>query len=462
MLEESTVNKLNKAATIIEAACYDAGVPIIIDSNGISALGNQCRFYARPARSSRDLGELKKRLKLNSIHYGKDAFRNLSTLRKSAADPIRAGLMLPRAAGFTIDISQGMVVFDFSLSDLVGSDVFAYLDISDLPYPEKNAIPMGVTLEGETVVFDPTHPNHCHALIAGITGSGKTVLSNTIIAGLVRAYTPDELKMFMSSGKPEDVRIWDGLPHLLAPPTYEPHKAFSMLKWVEEERRQRAEKVNGDKDGLPLIVVYIGEVSVLTDLNPTKFGDLLENLTRLGRSDRIMLICATQRPRGDQIGNIVAKSQIPLVICGKVQNPQDSYLALGKGSGGAETLPGRGSFITNNLVKFQAAFTCDDNKPDRAEQIINGYARKWDAEYVELPDDDIEATGTARDSEVHEVIAWFKQDTIEETSISHIMRNMNWGYPRASRVYEALEDMNVVSEERNDNRRAPVFLEKIE
>jgi len=458
--DQGIINKLNKAATKIEAACYDIEVPVIIGDNGIVALGNQCRMYAHPANSPKQLAELKRRFSLSRVLPGDNAFRALSKLKKQGKDLIKAALGLPKSADFAIDIGHGAIVFDFALSDLVGEKFFVPLVVGDLPFPDENNIPIGRTLEGQTVDIQLNDPRHSHILISGQTGSGKTVLANTIISGLARAYMPDKLQMLFCSGKPEDMKLWENLPHLLAPPTCDPQASFAMLAWLEEERRRRANL--SDKNGIPRLVLYLGECSVLVDLNTKQFSDLLESLVRLGRSERITVIAATQRPRGDQVGSAVTRAQFTLVFAGKMHSPQDSYLALGKGNSGAEFSPGCGAFVTSSLVKFQAAFFADMEKPDRAQSLIEWFSRKqWQIEPVHLTSVAVSDIGATKETDVLNTMRWLAQEEVDTMSINAISTAMSWGYPRASRVFKRLQEMSVLDTERDDNKRVKVNREKL-
>lgn len=454
------INKLHKAATQIEKACYDVEIPLIIGIDGIVALGNQCRMYGHPATCAVQLNELKQRFGLSRVLPGDNAFRALSKLRKQGKDLIKAALELPKCADFAIDIGHGAIVFDFALSDLVNEHFFVPLDVSDLPFPDEKNIPIGKTLEGATVDIQLNDPRHAHILISGQTGSGKTVLANTIISGLVRAYAPDKLQMLFCSGKPEDMKLWENLPHLLAPPTCDPQTSFAMLAWLEEERRRRANLLN--KNGLPRIVLYLGECSVLVDLNTKQFSDLLESLARLGRSERITVIAATQRPRSDQVGSAVTRAQFTLVFAGKMHSPQDSYLALGKGSSGAEFSPGLGAFVTSNMIKFQAAFFADGDQPERAQGLVSHFSRKqWEIEPIHLTSMPVSNIGATKETDVLDTLRWLGQEEVDTMSINAISTAMSWGYPRSSRVFKRLQEMDVLGTERDDNKRVGVNREKL-
>lgn len=454
-----THSRLMKVATQIEAAAYNIGIPLVIPSDGVSLLGDQCRFYAVPAHNKHDLLEyLQRKYRLSRINPGEDAFLALNKLQNRGRAKIKGDLGLPSYADFSVGIGSGRIVLDFSLSALMGKDMFVPLFVQDLDLPAKDNIPIGQTLEGETVIYRPEDPRHCHVLIAGMTGAGKTSLANTILVGLVRAYRPAEIRIFMSSGKPEDITLWEGLPHLMAPPTCDPTEAFAMLTKLEEQRRARTKESKSNK---PRLVMYLGEVSILCELNNRKFSDLLESLMRLGRSERISIIAATQRPVGDQVGSVLAKSQFPLVLCGRMANPQDSYLALGRGQTSAEYLPGRGAFITNNKVRFQAAFTADADQPEPVQRLAHALRAQFGPpDYVDLPDVPVEGMALALETDVQDVIEWLQRDEITEISINAIMLNQGWGFTRASRTFKRLEDMEIISKERNENRRAEVTLGK--
>lgn len=458
--------ELNKIATIIEAICYDEGTPLVVGDEDIAVLGDQCRFSAHPVRSQSELEQLQLRLLGRSdVPYraSGNPYSDLPKLRKVVSPIIKGELGLPTVSNFGINIGNRAVIFDFRLSDLLGREYFIPLVFADLQTaPRPNRIPIGRTLESETVIINNERGHHCHILIAGMTRSGKTVLANTYLYGLACAYRPTQLRLLMASGKPEDVQTWDGLPHLLAPPTSDPQTALAMLGWVEEEREKRARMEPEEKKFLPRLVIYMGEVSLLVDKSMSEFTNILENLVRLGGSEKIHLVVATQRPRGDRVGSVDVKGQFSLVICGRMANPQDAYIALGIGESDAQFLPGNGAFVTNNGKRFQAAFVADAENNKAILKLIEVLQANYgEPEYIVLPNSSYQGH-IAEDGSVD---AWqamkaLYEDSADSTSINRLMQLMRWGYPRAARAWNVLETRGIIGE-RGDSKRALIDIDAL-
>ena len=453
--DEAVNRKLSTCADIIEAICYDIDAPVRIDNEGIIVLGSQVRFIARPIKSRQDFRELQAHLGVNlkRFNYDHRATKNLKKIKDVGINDIISEFRLPGQARVTVELNGGALTFDLDLKELIGPECFFPLSIDELPMPHKGYIPIGRTLEGEEVIFCPDEITHCHVLVAGQTGSGKTVLGNTILCGLVRAYTPDEMSLLLASGKPEDIELWRGTPHLIAEPTYHPDGAFAMLKWLVDERERRS----GKQDKGPRIFMYIGEIAELVRMNTTEFSSLIEVIMRLGRSEKISIIAATQHGRSDQIGSAISRAQFPLVISGRLRDATAAYVALGIGQTNAERLPGRGALVTNNGTRFQAAFSADALNTRYVREVINGLRKIWEpGEHINLPQIQKHAIDTvAGDADV--CTEWMKENSIEEISTSTIQREMKWGYLRASRVFQELNSRGMIGERQAGNKPARVL-----
>jgi len=462
--------KLNKAADIIEAVCYNAHMPLEIGEDDIVVLGDQCRFYAYPITKGKALENLQLRLigkidhnyEANNIFHGK----NLKKLQDNTKTSIKAYLRLTSSARFGISVGDGAVIFDFSLQSLLGYEFFSPLPLESLGLAEKNHIPIGKTLNGEIVVVNNESPQHHHIGIYGASRSGKTVLANTLLYGLTSAYTPEEYKIFMASWKLQDIALWRGLPHLLSAPTTDPDMVMNILRWVEAERQKRSKMHADEKSGLPRLLIYLGEISGLANNSTDEFGNLLGSIARLGASERIHLIISTQRPKGDAVGKIEIKSQMSLKFCGRMDNPTDAYLALGTSGSNAQYLPGMGAFITNNDTRFQAAFIADEEMQGKIkEHVAKLRATHGEAEYLDITPE-TETVSERANNDLLEAMRQIKSDYndgMEATSANRLCIMLGWGSTRAARTWENLKRRNIVDDEnRNDQNRAPVDIDKLE
>ena len=438
---------LNRAADIIEGACYNEGLPVSIGESDIVVLANQCRMYAHPLLDARAVRAWE-REKLKNEYPGskfENAFRNVATIKTKAYQVIKGMTGLPANADFGIDVGGGAIVFDFNLTDLAGEQYFHPLMYED--QSKKAQLVIGRTLESEGVVVNPEGVDHHHVLIVGSTGSGKTVLANTLIGAAVSVYPPSELQLFISSGKEEDVIVWDGVPHLLYKPSHDSREVVAMLTWAKMERERRSHLPAREKGLLPHIVIYIGEISALLGgAGAAEMELLLDDLLCMGRSSKIHLWVTTQRPTGKKVGSSDAKGQFKLVLCGAMQNPQDAYIALGMGKSGAEFLPNKGAFITNNGTRFQAAFLGDDENPDAITELVAVARGKWgEPKYIDL---DVSVVGDVESGnftqDVLDVVAIIRANNLTEIAKTYIQTVKGWGYNRANRVWLELEHTGVI------------------
>jgi S-DNA-T family DNA segregation ATPase FtsK/SpoIIIE len=465
-IHDTAINKrLKWAADRLERVCYDLQVPVRIGSGDAVVLGDMCRFYAHPVEDTAQFRRLQHRLGMSSRSFdlSKHAYFNMNVLRgHKGTDAIKGNLALPSRAVFSVDMGNGKVIFDFSLSDIMGKPAFIPLNVSDLPSARRGWIPLGKTLESEIVLYCPDDPQHAHVLISGSTGSGKSTLANLIVGSLALAYRPDELRMFVMSDKEEDVALWAGLPHLLHPPACDYGTALSILEWTERERQTRAD--NGLEKGYR-IVVYIGELSGFTkkDSDSNLFTDLLGNIMKRGRSERITIIASEQRPTSKDMGSATIHSQFTLILVGKMRSSQDGYFASGQGQQGVEKLPGKGAFVTNNSsLRFQAAFLASPADPSRAHSLVNYLRYKHhEPQYLtELPHVKVE-TREQDEIDLQDTLRKLKEEQRTAISISVLQRTMKWGYPRASRIFEKLQGMGILGERTADNRPVSIDWEAV-
>lgn len=303
-----------------------------------------------------------------------------------------------------------------------------------------------------------------HLLVAGATGSGKSVCINGIIVSILMKAKPHEVKLMMIDPKMVELNVYNGVPHLLAPVVTDPKKAAQALKKVVSEMERRYdlfshtgtrniegyneyvrkhnEKTGEKQPTLPFIVVIVDE---LADLMMVASGDVEDAITRLAQMARaagIHLIIATQRPSVDVITGVI-KANIPSRIAFSVSSQTDSRTILD--SGGAEKLLGRGDMLflpvgSNKPVRIQGAFLSDEE----VEQIVDYVISQQKAQYQEemIPTEEPEQEVDVDDELYSDAVDLVTE--MQTASVSMLQRRFRIGYTRAARLIDAMEASGVV------------------
>ncbi|TDQ39704.1 FtsK/SpoIIIE family DNA translocase [Aureibacillus halotolerans] len=321
---------------------------------------------------------------------------------------------------------------------------------------------LGRDISGEAILAELNKMPHL--LVAGATGSGKSVCVNGIIVSILMRAKPHEVKMMMIDPKMVELNVYNGIPHLLAPVVTDPKKASQALKKVVSEMERRYDlfshsgtrniegyndyvnKQNAQREEqqpqLPFIVVIVDE---LADLMMVASGDVEDAITRLAQMARaagIHLIIATQRPSVDVITGVI-KANIPSRIAFSVSSQIDSRTILD--SGGAEKLLGRGDMLfmpvgASRPVRVQGAFLSDDEVERVVEHVITQQKAQYQDEMI--PDDTQEVTSDVEDDLYHEAVALIAD--MQTASVSMLQRRFRIGYTRAARLIDAMEERNIV------------------
>lgn len=304
-----------------------------------------------------------------------------------------------------------------------------------------------------------------HLLVAGSTGSGKSVCINAIIISILMRAKPHEVKMMMIDPKMVELNVYNGIPHLLAPVVTDARKASQALKKVvaEMERRydlfshtgtrniegynehiDRFNEANGEKHPkMPFIIVIVDELADLMMVASSDVEDSITRLAQMARAAGIHLIIATQRPSVDVITGII-KANIPSRIAFAVSSAIDSRTILDMG--GAERLLGRGDMLflpagESKPVRVQGAFVSDHE----VEQIVDFVIAQQKAQYQEemIPSDEEEVPDLDDTDELYEdaVQLVAAQDT---ASVSFLQRKLKIGYARAARIMDQMEERGIV------------------
>ncbi|MEG1993896.1 MAG: DNA translocase FtsK [Oscillospiraceae bacterium] len=340
----------------------------------------------------------------------------------------------------------------------------------------KLSVALGKNITGNAAIADIGKMPH--VLIAGATGSGKSVCINSIIISLIYKSSPDEVKLLMVDPKVVELGTYNGIPHLLVPVVTDPKKAAGALSWAVTEMLNRYKlfadegvrdlkgynkltKTRDDLKPMPQIVIIIDELADLMMASPTEVEDSICRLAQMARAAGMHLVIATQRPSVDVITGVI-KANIPSRIAFAVSSQVDSRTILD--SGGAEKLLGRGDMLfypvgSAKPTRIQGCFVSDDE----VEKIVN-FIKNADNEtiYDETIIEEIEKQTLANeknkksggggieldDSEHDEVFPDAVECIIEmgQASTSMLQRKLKLGYARAARVMDELEEEGYIGE----------------
>lgn len=330
----------------------------------------------------------------------------------------------------------------------------------------KITFAVGKDIAGKAIVADlKTMP---HLLIAGSTGSGKSVCINSIIASILYKARPDEVKLVLIDPKVVELANYNGIPHLLIPVVTEPSKAAAALNWAVAEMDDRYKKFaeegvrelasynkkmagKGEEDSImPQVVIIIDELADLMMAAPSQVEESICRLAQKARAAGMHLIVATQRPSVDVITGVI-KANIPSRIAFAVSSQFDSRTILDMS--GAEKLVGKGDMLFNPLgsgkpVRVQGAFISDKEVNDLIE-FVKGQVEE--AEYSENVMDSIERANMPDaekgDRDLEDELL---PDAIElvvqaqQASVSMLQRRFRIGYNRAARIIDMMEDRQIV------------------
>lgn len=318
----------------------------------------------------------------------------------------------------------------------------------------KLALALGMGIDGKPIIADLTQMPHL--LVAGATGSGKSVCINTIITSILFKATPEEVKLLLIDPKKVELSTYQGLPHLFAPVVTDPKKAASVLKLVINEMENRYEvfsssgargitsynKKAAPEEHMPYIVVIIDELSDLMMVAANEVEDNICRLAQMARAAGIHLVIATQRPSVDVITGLI-KANIPSRISFAVYSQTDSRTVLDMG--GAEKLLGRGDMLfapvgSQKPQRIQGAFI-DNDEINRTVDFVKNQA---DPEY-EVQLEEIDEIKLALDQDTDELYQEAVKLVVNyRASISMLQRRLHIGHSRAARLIDLMEEDGIV------------------
>ena len=345
-----------------------------------------------------------------------------------------------------------------SIKELLSNDNFKNTSL-------KIPLCIGKDISGKIEVIDLSKTPHL--LVAGTTGSGKSVFINTLLASILYKFSPNELRLILIDPKMLELSVYNDIAHLLTPVVTEPKKAILALKWVCKEMERRYSLMNEENtrslegynqksiEKLPYIVVFIDEMADLMMTAGKEVEHYVQRLAQMARACGIHLVMATQRPSVDIITGSI-KANFPSRISFQVASKYDSRTVLGEI--GAEQLLGNGDMLMSknggNIIRYQSAFISDNE----VNKLINEIKKTQNVKYLDELDEIIKNNDENFDtlSEQDEALISKSIDLIKSTnkaSTSFLQRNFQIGYNKAARIMEALEQRGVVSEPNHTGKR---------
>lgn len=372
-----------------------------------------------------------------------------------AASGVRIEAPIPGKAAVGIEVPNKELSAVF-LREVIESEEFTVT--------KKNlAFALGKDIAGNCVVGDLTKMPHL--LIAGATGSGKSVCINTLLISLLYKYTPQEVKLLLIDPKVVELNIYNGIPHLLIPVVTDPKKAAGALNWAVNEMTRRyklfadnnVRNIEGYNDfaekgiieeKLPWIVIIIDELADLMMVCPNDVEEYIGRLAQMARAAGMHLVIATQRPSVDVITGVI-KANIPSRISFAVSSQIDSRTILD--SSGAEKLLGKGDMLyypvgESKPLRIQGAFVSEEEVETVVEFIRNGVK---ELEYKKEIMDEIENSvskskgGEGCDELLDEAIKIVLETGQASTSL--LQRRLKIGYNRAARIIDEMEAEGIIS-----------------
>lgn len=372
-----------------------------------------------------------------------------------ASPGVRIEAPIPGKAAIGIEVPNKDLTPVF-LKEVIDCDAFQNTKYS-------LAVCLGKDIGGNCVVSDLVKMPHI--LIAGATGSGKSVCINTLIISLLFKYQPEDVKLLMIDPKVVELSVYNGIPHLLIPVVTNPKKAAGALNWAVNEMTKRyktfAENNVRNVEGynelyakgkvetkMPLIVIIIDELADLMMVCANDVEDYIGRLAQMARAAGMHLVIATQRPSVDVITGVI-KANIPSRISFAVSSQIDSRTILDMA--GAEKLLGKGDMLfypvgASKPLRVQGAFISEEE----VENVVNFIKNQSiEAEYKEEIIEEINnnAADTPSGDEEDELLNEAIKIVVEtgQASTSLIQRKLRIGYNRAARIMEQLEEKNVIS-----------------
>lgn len=379
-----------------------------------------------------------------------------------AASGIRIEAPIPGKSAVGIEVPN-RVVQPVYLREVIETENFSR-------FPSNLAFAVGKDIGGQAVVADIARMPHM--LIAGATGSGKSVCINSLIISILYKSHPNDVKLLMVDPKVVELSVYNGIPHLLIPVVNDPKKAAGALHWAVQEMTKRYQlfaeynvrDVKGfnslmedeQEEKMPQIVIIIDELADLMMAAPKEVEDSICRLAQMARAAGIHLVIATQRPSVDVITGVI-KANIPSRLAFAVSSGTDSRTILDMN--GAEKLLGKGDMLFNPVgenkpIRVQGAFVSDKE----VKRVVDFVKQDEEIQYNEQLIDEIAAAknlSSTEDGETDEHLTEAVELVVEKqkASISMFQRVFRIGFNRASRMMDELYERGVVGPEEGSKPR---------
>ena len=373
-----------------------------------------------------------------------------------AAMGVRIEAPIPGKAAVGIEIpnkNTSMV----RLRDVIDTDEFRN-------YKSKTAFAMGKNIEGVPVVSDISKMPHM--LIAGATGSGKSVCINSLITSILYKADPNQVKLILIDPKVVELGVYNGIPHLLIPVVTDPRRAAGALNWAVQEMVKRYRMfadtnvrdikgyneyaaINGERE-MEQIIIIIDELADLMMVSPRDVEDSICRLAQMARAAGMHLVIATQRPSVDVITGLI-KANVPSRIAFSVSSQIDSRTILDMG--GAEKLLGKGDMLflpmgASKPTRIQGAFVSDKEVENIVNFVKTDFSAKYDEDVIEHIENGVDDNSEAEDksSDWDELLPQAIEIVVEigQASASLLQRKLKVGYSRAGRLVDQLEERGII------------------
>ena len=380
------------------------------------------------------------------INLSEDIARNTSSISTRVAT-------VPGKSTIGIEIPN-KVRENVALKEIISSKEFNNKDI-------KIPITLGKSISGFPIVGDLV--SMPHLLIAGTTGSGKSVCINTLILSILYRHKPDDCKLIMIDPKMLELSIYQGIPHLLTPVITEPKKATTALKWVVKEMEKRyremteigVRNISGfndkasseSKKKMPYIVVIVDEMADLMMIAGKEIENYIQRLAQMARAAGIHIVMATQRPSVDVITGTI-KANFPTRISFQVTSKIDSRTILGEQ--GAELLLGNGDMLfmssASRIIRIHGPYV-SEKEIERVSTFLRLQGSPTYIEEVtrieEQENDEVVLNSEGKDELYNKAIEIIK--TEGKASTSFLQRKLGIGYNRAARIIDQMEEEKIIS-----------------
>lgn len=450
---------MRRKTRIIEETLASFGVPAQVVE--VSQGPTVTQFGLEP-------GYLERRSAGGEVRQQRVRVSRIASLRKDlalalAASPIRIEAPVPGRSVVGLEVPNEEVAL-VALRGVLEAQEFRSID-------SHLAIALGEDVSGHPIAIDLALMPHL--LIAGATGSGKSVCINSLICCLLCNNSPDELKMLMIDPKMVELVGYNGIPHLLAPVVVDVEQVVGALAWITRQMDERYKlfhelgvrnleeynrRMNRRKkeDPLPTLVIFLDELADLMMIAPDEVERHICRVAQMGRATGIHLVIATQRPSVDVVTGLI-KANFPARISFAVTSQTDSRVILDQG--GAETLLGRGDmlFISPQQpapVRLQGCFV-SDKEIERLTEFLRNQQQADEQPELFPPWSGLEDES---DSLLDEAIELAQgRDSI---SASFIQRRLHVGFPRAARLVDQMEDRGLIGPDRGGGRGRRVLLDE--